>query len=450
MHSLPTPINLTLTFSPQQHSIAVRWEALALGVRHSRLVLPYRGDTLTLVLRALDIAQSSSDPSRRLSAHEQDQLLTLGLWHSSGWIFPDAGQRIGRTLYRALTADPRGAQALGSVRDNATASNQPLALNLRLPPGAGELAALPWELLWDDGSLPLLLGRGRVSACTRYLDLPQALPGPRPHTLPLRILALVPHAGIPEPLREQEQHARRRAWQPLLDSGQVTMEELGPVTRQALVDRLQREPLPDVVHYYGHGCYRNGGGALLLDEADSGECWTNAEALAALLGSVRMVTLFACQGAAVDHTHSLLSGVAPALSAAGVPIVVGMQTSVRVAAATRASGVMYRALAAGWSVQQALSLARQALYVEENDRASWYVPVLYIRTPQIEPVYLLDAPRHHSAEPAPAAAQHAQQTLEAHHNSQIARVRLRAAQVGQQHIQATRDSTISDATLESP
>jgi hypothetical protein len=432
----------------QSNSIALRWEAPPIGVRHSRFVPPYRGHTLALVLRALDIAQSSGDPSRLLSPHEQDQLCTLGLWHPGGWIVPDAPRRVGRTLYRALTADPRGAQALASVRDYATASNQPLALSLRLPPDAVELAALPWELLWDISSpLPLLLSQGRAAACTRHLDLPQALPAPRPYSMPLRILALAPHAGIPAPLREQERQARRRAWQPLLDSGQVAIEELGPVTRQALVDRLQREPLPDAIHYYGHGRYHEGSGALLLDSPDGAECWTDASALAALPGGVRMVALFACQGAAVGHPYNLLTGVAPALSAAGVPIVVGMQTSVRVAAATRASGVMYRALVAGWSVQQAVGLARQALYVEENDRASWYVPVLYVRTPRIEPVYLLDK---HSSQNRRAADRQAGQTLVARHNSHIARVRLRAAQVGQQHIQATQDSTISDATLESP
>jgi hypothetical protein len=446
MTSQPTATNLTLTFSPRQHTI--RWEAPPLGVRHSRFVSPYRGHTLALVLRALDLAQSLNDPRRLLSPDEQARLLTLGLYHPGGWIVPDAGQRVGRTLYRALTADPRGAQALASVRDYTAAHNQPLALCLRLPPDAVELAALPWELLWDISSpLPLLLSRGRVSACTRHLDLPQALSSARPYSMPLRILALVPRAGIPAPLREQEWQARRRIWQPLLDSGQVAIEEPGPVTRQALVDRLQREPLPDVVHYYGHGRYHEGSGALLLDGADGGECWTDASALAAVLGGVRMVALFACQGAAVDHAHSLHTGVAPALSAAGVPIVVGMQVSVRVQAAIRASGVMYRALVAGWSVQQALSLARQALYVEENDRASWYVPVLYIRAAQTEPVYLLDAPQRSSEHPTPAAAAQ-EQTLVAHNHSQIARVRLRAAQVGQQHIQATHESSITDATLE--
>jgi hypothetical protein len=421
-------------------------------VRHSRFVSPYRGTTPGLVLRALDMAQSLSDPQRLLSPDEQARLLTLGLYHPGGWIVPDAGQRIGRTLYRALTADPRGAQALASIRDYATAHNQPLALNLRLPPDAVELAALPWELLWDDGALPLLLNQGRVSTCTRHLDLPQALPAPRPYRLPLHILALTPRAGKGNSQRAAEQHARRRAWQPLLDSGQVAMEELDNVTRQTLVDRLQREPLPDIVHYYGHGRYHEGSGALLLDGPDDAGCWTDASALAAVLGRVRMVALFACQGAAVNWPHSLLSGVAPALSAAGVPIVVGMQVSVRISAAIRASSVMYRALAAGWSIQQAISLARQALYVEENDRASWYVPTLYIRTPHIAPVYLLETSS--AAVPsrqrtATTQAQAAQQTLAAHHNSQIARVRLRAAQVGQQHIQATQDSTISDATLDS-
>jgi hypothetical protein len=475
MTSFSDPVHLTMTFNTLEHGAAVRWQSPILGVRHSRFVPPYQGRSLELVARALDLAQSLQDAANALSAAEQAHLAELGLWHPGGHIVPDACQRVGRTLYAALCEDPAGAQALATVRDFASAQNQPLALNLRLLPGAVELAALPWELLWDSGPVPLLLSRGRAAACTRYLDLPHALPAPRAHREPLRILALSPAADIPAAVREEERRARHAVWQPLLQSGRVQMDELGPVTREALVDRLQTRPLPDVIHYYGHGRYTDGEGALLLDSADGGPCWTSASTLMALLGGVRMVVLFACQGAMLGPASGLLTGVAPALSAAGIPLVLGMQFTVRVRAATRASGVMYRALAAGWSVQQAVSLVRQALYVEENDRASWYVPVLYVRAHEPAPVYLVGAREEaatqagpaSTAVPGPAARQAvvarqnsrasainmqgssaAQQAISATEDSSISRVGLRAQQAAQQDVQAEAASDISDVKLE--
>jgi hypothetical protein len=474
-------VHLSITFSlpdAQQESIAVRWESPVLGVRHSRFIPPYQGPVLGLVVRALELAQSLHDPRAAFSAAEQAQLGILGLWHTGGWLVPDACQRIGRTLYHALAADPEGAAALDTVRDYATAHNQALALNLRLPPDAVHLAALPWELLWDEGPVPLLLSRGRVAACTRYLDLAQALPPPRPQHTPLRVLVLAPHAGIAEHVRRSEQQARQAAWKPLVESGHMHVNEISLVTRQVLVDALQSGPTPDVIHYYGHGRYEAGEGALLLDAPGGGECWTSASSLMPLFGGVRMVVLFACQGASVGQAQHVLTGVAPALSAAGVPVVVGMQFSVRVRAATRASSVMYRALVAGWSVQRAVSLIRQALYVEENDRASWYVPVVYIRAQDTAPVFLLEpvAARDGARGTQPLAAYQravggAQQSVVARHNSRIRgvaaqggsgaqqniaashrgiieRVRLRAARAGNQQVQAEEASEIADINLE--
>ena len=51
--------------------------------------------------------------------------------------------------------------------------------------------------------------------------------------------------------------------------------------------------------------------------------------------------------------------------------------------------MIYRALAAGRSAQEAVGQARQALYVEERDQTSWYVPVLYIRAREAGPAYLI-------------------------------------------------------------
>jgi hypothetical protein len=65
-----------------------------------------------------------------------------------------------------------------------------------------------------------------------------------------------------------------------------------------------------------------------------------------------------------------------------------MQLSVRVDAALRFAEVLYHALAHGEPLQRAVSIARQALYVEEPDGASWYVPTLTINSRETGSFYL--------------------------------------------------------------
>ena len=71
-----------------------------------------------------------------------------------------------------------------------------------------------------------------------------------------------------------------------------------------------------------------------------------------------------------------------------MPYVLGMQLTTRISAATRASEIIYRSLAQNQSIQAAVSNARQALFVEEDDQASWYLPALYICSREIGPAYL--------------------------------------------------------------
>ncbi len=98
------------------------------------------------------------------------------------------------------------------------------------------------------------------------------------------------------------------------------------------VDELPARP--DIVHYFGHGIYRDREGFLLFDDGMSGRDLVSAKRLAAALGDVRLIVIHACQSAMVEDAGSLLTGVAPALSIV-TGAVVAMQLSVRTDAATR-------------------------------------------------------------------------------------------------------------------
>jgi hypothetical protein len=147
--------------------------------------------------------------------------------------------------------------------------------------------------------------------------------------------------------------------------------------------------------------------------------------------------------------QGLLSRVAPALSAAGVPLVIGMQLTARIGAATRASGVIYRALAAGHNLQDAVGQTRQALFVEEADRASWYLPALYIRSRDTGPTYLV-APHAPATLPntlpsvAPAR-RGARQAIVAHGGSCVRNVTQQGRAGSDQKISAESKGLVADS-----
>lgn len=456
----PEPIELQITFAPRGANALLSWRAEVLGVRTSLLVAPIPTASLAVALRALDVIQDPAYPHAwndvqgrhfTFSENEQAQLVALDLWDSAAArVRRDAHRQLGRRIYRALVADESGARALATARDHATALGRPLALELQFPPGAAHIAALPWELLWDEGNTPLIFTRGDSSWVVRRLDLAQAVPPTRLGTGPLKILAISPQEGIGEELRQVERAARAAALGPLLAAGRAELREVEPATRAALVEAIEADDPPDIVHFYGHGRLRDGVGELLLDAAPGGT-WLPAPALAALFGGVGLVALHACQGAAVSpgsQGEPLLGGVAQALCAAGVPAVLGMQLSVRADAATRTAAAVYGALAAGRSLQSGVAQARRALFVEEPNQTSWFVPTLYLRGRWSGPFHLRQ-PIRPAAASATGTPQQLQstQTVVARGGATIRALRIQGRPGAAQRVIALDGASISDVSI---
>lgn len=385
----PEPILLTLRVMPQSQQAQIIWDAHEIGQHTSTFRPPYDSTTLRLVIKALDAIQYPTHPNQgpKFDPSEQDRLVELGFWKNDR-VVADIDKRVGSTLYNALLAHEQARIALASARNAATAGGKPLAYLLRFPPEAIEIAMLPWELLWDAAN-PLMFSRGELASFVRYLDLDQALPPPAAPGTSLHVLAIAPNAGIPQDVRAAERTARDRAWSDLKQAGVVMLDELGPATVADLVDRIQNGPPIDILHFYGHGRYKDGQGELLFDTPDGNNTWVSANRLAALLGGkTRLIMLHACQSAMIGE-EGLLTGVASALTAGGVPIVVAMQVTIQIQAATRFAGIVYKDLAHGESVQHAVSRARQALFVEAGAGTSWYVPTLTIRDRHTRPMRLV-------------------------------------------------------------
>lgn len=387
-------IQVQIDFQQQAEATQLIWRAPLIGREQTSFVPPYRPYELPLVIRSLDVLQYPDyqelpqlcEPYFQFDPEAQNTLRQLGLW-AADRVASDAAQTVGKALYRALGSE--GQRVLRAIRNASIAQGQTTNYVLRFPAEAITLAALPWELLWDDEKNQAVLIRGHtIDSCERYIDLDLALPPPPPQGQRLHVLALTPSYGMSEQARQAERTARRTVWDRLEANGTLVVGEVSPLTMPRLNDYLLNTPQrPDIVHYFGHGTYRDGRGYLIFDDGRGGRDMVSAERLAATLGDVRLVVLHACQSAMAHEERGLLTGIAPALSIVA-SAVVAMQLTVRNDAATRFAQVFYEQLLhRGHSLQEAVARGRQVLFSETTDGASWYVPTLYIRARTAQPLY---------------------------------------------------------------
>ena len=386
--SEPTVMSLVLRCRPTPAGATMTWEAKRIGTIQSTFFSPYQGRDLDLVLRALEYQQA---PTSALSAADLTRLAALDLPTADGMVVPELARAVGQQLYAALTANPSAAQAVTMARNAAIHAGVPFSLSLHLPKDAVNLAALPWELLWVPGEpTPLLLSHGIAGQLIRHLDLAQAFPAPRSDGRPLRVLTIAPHARNTPELATGVPTAQESVWSDLVARGTVTLlPTLSPATLEAVADTLRSlAGQLDLLHLVSHGSFVEGEGYLVLDGPNGNWAPTPISQLAPAIAqtAARLVLLDACQSATVGtapNTTGLLGGVAPALVAHGIPAVVAMQFTVRQRAAHTTIRVIAEELAAGRTVQAAVVAARLQLWSSEQDRASWYVPTLYVRAGQL-------------------------------------------------------------------
>ena len=274
---------------------------------------------------------------------------------------PDDLQATGRALWRCAF----GAPAIAELWRASVALSD--TLRLRLVIDSPELAALPWELLYDETLARFLALDGR-SPVTRFLRLPIA-PLPWPADRPLRLLFTgASPQDLPKLDVAGEWAGIEAGLAPLVQAHKLEASAIPEgATLAALLAALRRGV--DVWHFAGHGV-DNG---LLFADAQGRLALADAGTLGQLLAGegVRLAVLNACRAGAGGGAAASVAG---ALVRAGIPAVVAMQAEIGDAAAQAFAAAFYDAIAVGQGVDRAVTAGRKAIWAAGS--TEWWAPAL--------------------------------------------------------------------------
>ncbi len=300
--------------------------------------------------------------------------------HARGGPVPEVERPLreaGQELFEGLFSGPVRETYRASV---AVARERGSKLRVVLHLDAAELAALPWEAMWDPEAHAYLC---RKEPLVRHVASPYT-PEPLPVTPPLRVLCLVASPrGLPELDVTRERQHLDEALAAATADGRIHLDWLGDATWDALQDRLLTGTW-HVLHFIGHGDYDpvlDQGRVALVREEDGRADWVEAGRLVDLLNEAdptpRLVVLNSCSSGQ-SGTQDVLSGTAAALVNGGISAVAAMQFRISDPAAVAFPRGFYKALAAGKTVDAALSSGRIAI-LGLGESLEWVTPVLYTR-----------------------------------------------------------------------
>jgi tetratricopeptide (TPR) repeat protein len=297
-------------------------------------------------------------------------------------------REVGQQLFQALFTGP----VYGMYRASLGVAQQHgkrLRVVLRLT--APELAALPWEMLFDPETETYLC---RHEPLVRHVPAPYT-PDPLDVVPPLRILGLVasPRGLSALDVETEKSHLAKALARPVAE-GLAELVWVPEATWEGVHDQLLAREW-HVVHFVGHGDYdaQAGEGVLALVGSDGRADLVEASRLADLLGEAqptpRLVVLNSCSSGHTG-TQDLFSATAAALVHSGISAVAAMQFAISDTAAIAFSRGFYNAIARGRTVDEAARSGRISILGTPRS-LEWVTPVLYVRG-QASQLFTLTAP----------------------------------------------------------
>jgi CHAT domain len=246
------------------------------------------------------------------------------------------------------------------------------------------LLRIPWEILFDrSADAGGLLALDPRFPIVRVIDsIEQTL---SPPSGPLRKVLLA--LSSPRHLVSLDLDSECAGVEKALERIPIRPEILRQVTHPKLRDSICNGQ-HQIVHFMGHGSFDSalGEGVLHLEPEDERriqDLMPASKFASFFAGKAmpRLVILASCLSAesGSDPAFGPFASVAAALVAAGLPAVVAMQTKVRNMKTIRFTECLYRRLAEGDPIEEAVSRARLAVRAGQVDLLDWAVPVLFMR-----------------------------------------------------------------------
>jgi len=247
-----------------------------------------------------------------------------------------------------------------------------IILNMKDP----NLNAIPWELCYDPDRHLFLGAHPRVSLARRDQKTDTKF---GEIDYPLKVLVII---SSPMDLGEKgdyqpdpdEIEALMAPLTPLVEKGMITIDFLERASVKCIQDQLKKGY--HIVHFVGHGSYKDGKGHLIIEDKARNSKWLSQEEVAHLFGThpPQLLFLTACESLPL----------VPFVLSERVPAVLGMQFSILVEISHYFLERFYSLLLQGDSVLQAVSNARNAVRLEEGTGSTgWFTPVLYVRSEDI-------------------------------------------------------------------
>ena len=326
-------------------------------------------------------ASVALDAAALVSQRDKLQWAVLASGVASRGVLPETERPvrdIGQQLFTALlgTGEVAGRyRAAGAV---AAERGQRLRVVLRID--APELAALPWEAMYDQAAGGYVC---RHDQLVRHAGV-ASVPAPMQVQLPLRILGVISSpTGLPllDAAKEQEQLAQALA-RPI-SQGLIELHWAPAATWADLQSMLFEGPW-HVMHFIGHGGFDpvQDEGFLSLVAENGRVHNVTAHRLVDLMRQAtpmpRLAVLNSCAGAQVGISD-LFSGTAAALVRGGLTAVAAMQYEISDQAAIAFARGFYTAIAYGRGVDQAISSGRVAILGTGDHTLEWLTPVMYLR-----------------------------------------------------------------------
>jgi len=293
-------------------------------------------------------------------------------------------RNFGRDLFDALfPGEIRGCYE--QSRGQAWQEGKGLRLKLRFQPS--DLAALPWEFLYDPRQAEYMC-LSRNTSVVRYLEVPQIIPPPS-LSPPLRVLGIIAGpGGLGSLAVAREKERVETALHGLKVRGLAELTWLKGQTWQQAHKAMGRGDW-NVLHFVGQG--DSSRRDQRRDKSFMGPAGEEGEAhglsvadLARLLAdqsSLRVALLNAREGARGTSPGHTFASSAALLVRQGIPAVLATAYQVTDEAAIEMFRVFYEALALGISVDAAVAEARKAVSLAVGNSVEWGAPALFTSSP---------------------------------------------------------------------